>query len=146
MGSIGLGEVIILLIPIVIIVYFILVRPFVNRKISQKEIIMPHGNFEFKGKGLGFWWLMIWTGFLTIITIGLFWPWAYSAQQRWLTEHTYIDGKQLVFKGTGIGLFGTWLLVVFLSIITLGIYAPWGYCRIKRWQVNNQYFADDGDI
>ena len=107
---------------------------------------MAHGEFEFKGKGLSYLWLMIWTSVLTVITFSIFWPWAYSAQQRWIAERSYIDGKQLMFKGTGIGLFGTWLLVLFLSIITIGIYAPWGYCRIKRWQFNNLYFADEGDV
>lgn len=107
---------------------------------------MAVGNFEFKGKGMSFWWLMIWTNVLTIITFSLFWPWAYAAQQRWIAEHTYINGKQLMFKGSGIGIFGTYLLVVFLTAITIGIYAPWGYCRIKRWQVNNLYFAEEGDI
>lgn len=107
---------------------------------------MARGNFEFKGTGLSFLWLVIWTGILIIITIGIAWPWAYTAQQKWLAEHTYIDGNQLTFSGTGLGIFGTWLLVVFLSIITLGIYFPWGYCKIRRWQTNNLYFADEGDI
>ena len=107
---------------------------------------MAHGDFRFEGKGLSYLWLSIWTGLLTTITLSLFWPWAYSAKQRWLAKNTFIDGKQLVFKGTGAGIFGTWLLVVLLSLITLGIYLPWGYCRIKRWQINNLYFADPGDI
>ena len=107
---------------------------------------MPHGTFDFKGTGLNYLWLAIWTGILTVLTLGLAWPWSYTAKQKWLAAHTYIDGSQLTFNGTGMGFFGTWLLVVFLSIITLGIYFPWGYCRIKRWQTNNLYFADEGDI
>ena len=107
---------------------------------------MAHGKFEFKGTGLGFLWLAVWTSVLTIITIGIFWPWAYSAIQRWIAEQTFIDGRQLCFKGTGVGFFGTWLLIVFLTIITLGIYAPWGYCRMKRWETSNLYFADAGDV
>jgi len=85
---------------------------------------MAHGTFEFRGTGLSYLWLLIWIGILTIITLGLAWPWAYAAQQRWIAEHTYIDNNQLTFKGSGLGIFGTWLLVVFLSIITLGIYLP----------------------
>ena len=107
---------------------------------------MAHGNFEFKGTGASYFWLLIWTNILTAITLGLYFPWAYCANQRWIAERTFIDGKQLTFKGTGGSFFGTWLLIAFLSIITLGIYAPWGYCRLKRWQINNLYFADEGDI
>ncbi len=107
---------------------------------------MAHGEFRFKGKGLSYFWLGLWTSVLTAVTLGLFWPWASTAQTRWMAEHTAIDGKQLTFKGSGAGFFGTWLLVAFLSIITLGLYMPWGFCRILRWQVNNLYFADAGDV
>ena len=64
---------------------------------------MAHGSFEFRGGGFGYLWLMIWTYILTILTLGIFWPWAYSARQRWISTHTFIDGNQLIFKGTGIG-------------------------------------------
>lgn len=107
---------------------------------------MAHGKFEFKGKGLSYLWLSIWTGLLTMITLGLLWPVAYAAQQRWIATNTLIDDKQLVFKGSGLGIFVVWLKIVLFSILTLGIYAPWGWCNIKRWQVNNLYFADPGDI
>lgn len=107
---------------------------------------MAHGKFEFTGKGLGYLFLVIWTGLLTVMTLGLFWPWSYAAKQKWIAAHTSIDGKQLVFKGSGIGIFTTWLLIFILSVITIGLYAPWGYCRIKRWQTNNLYFADSGEV
>ncbi|HRY59925.1 MAG TPA: DUF898 family protein [Patescibacteria group bacterium] len=107
---------------------------------------MAHGKFEFKGDGISFLWLCIWTGFLCFITIGIYSPWAYCEIEKWKAKNTYIDGKQLVFKGTGGGIFGTWLLIFFLSFITLGIYMPWGMCRIIRWKTNNLYYADTGDV
>ena len=107
---------------------------------------MAHGKFEFKGTGGSYLWLYIWTAVLTIITAGIFSPWAYSAQQRWISKNTWIDDKQLVFKGTDAGIFGTFLLSILLTLITAGIYAPWGYARLKRWQTNNLYFADPGDV
>ena len=107
---------------------------------------MASGTFEFRGTGLSFFWLMVWTYVLTVITFGLFWPWAYTAQQKWIAENSFIDGKQLVFKGTGLGFFGTWLVIMIFIIITFGIYTPWAFCRIKRWQFNNLFFADAGDL
>ncbi|MDI6891237.1 MAG: DUF898 family protein [Thermodesulfovibrionales bacterium] len=107
---------------------------------------MAHGKFEFRGTGLGFIWLFIWTMGLIIFTVGIFAPWAVAAQMRWLTAHTSIDGKQLCFKGSGAGFFANWLLIFFLSIITLFIYLPWGIIRYIRWIVNNTYFADPGDV
>ena len=89
---------------------------------------------------------MIWTSFVTAITIGIFYPWAIAATERWKAKNTFIDGQQLVFRGSGGGLIGNWIVIILLSIITVGIYAPWGYCRIQRWISNNRYFADPGDI
>ena len=97
--------------------------------------------FEFRGSGFGYIWLLLWTTIVSILTFGLFFPWAYSAQQRWIASNTYIDGRQLVFNGSGLGFLGTWLLILILSAITLGIYIPWAYCRIKRWEIENTHFA-----
>jgi uncharacterized membrane protein YjgN (DUF898 family)/ribosomal protein L40E len=107
---------------------------------------MAHGKFEFIGKGSQYLWLLIWTTVLTILTVGIFGPWAIAAQIRWLVSHIKIDGKQLCFKGSGGGYFANWLLMMFLTIITLGIYLPWGIVRLVRWIVSNTYFADPGDV
>jgi uncharacterized membrane protein YjgN (DUF898 family) len=107
---------------------------------------MAYGKFDFKGTGLSYLWLFIWTAFLTVITFGLYTPWAASAALRWGCANTYIDGKRLCFKGSGAGYFANWLLIIVLTIITLGIYAPWGAVRFYRWITNNTYFADQGDI
>ena len=107
---------------------------------------MASGNFEFKGRGLSYLWLYIWTGLLTAVTLGLLWPVAYAAQQRWIAANTFIDGKQLVFMGTGLGIFVVWLKILILSLLTLGVYAAWGWCTIKRWQTNNLYFSGSGDV
>ncbi len=93
--------------------------------------------FEFRGSGLGYIWLMVWTILLSILTGGLFFPWAYSAQLRWISSNTYLHGRPLKFVGTGLGFFFQWLLILVLTFITLGIYAPWGYCRLKRWELEN---------
>lgn len=97
--------------------------------------------FEFRGSGFGYIWLLVWTTVVSILTFGLFFPWAYSAQQRWIASNTYINGRQLVFNGSGLGFLGTWLLIMILSAITLGLYIPWAYCRMKRWEVENTTFA-----
>jgi len=107
---------------------------------------MAHGKFEFRGKGGSFFWLFIWTTFLTIITLGIFFPWSIVAQLKWLAANIFIDGKRLCFKGTGGGYVANWILIMVFSIITLGIYIPWGLVRIYRWVLSNTYFADSGDI
>ena len=54
---------------------------------------MNRGVFEFRGSGFGYIWLLAWTLFLSVITGGLFFPWAYSAQQRWIASNTYLNGQ-----------------------------------------------------
>ncbi len=61
---------------------------------------MNQGRFEFRGTGFNCLWLFLWTWLLTLLTFGLFFPWAYSAQQRWISEHTFVDQHQLAFHGT----------------------------------------------
>ena len=39
---------------------------------------MNQGRFDFRGTGLSCLWLFLWTWVLTLLTFGLFFPWAYS--------------------------------------------------------------------
>lgn len=102
---------------------------------------MHHGGFEFKGSGGSYFWLVLWTSVITVITASIAYPWTLTARERYKARYTYVDGRQLVFVGTGFGLLGTWVLIVVLSIITVGIYLPWGACRLQRWRTNNLQFA-----
>ncbi len=97
--------------------------------------------FEFRGSGFGYFWLMLWTSVLTLLTGGLYFPWAYAAQQRWIAANTFVNGRQLIFTGTGIGFFLQWLVIMLLTFITCGLYAPWAYCRLKKWETDNTDFA-----
>ncbi len=109
------------------------------------EVGMSYGSFDFRGKGGSYFWLIIWTTVLNVMTLSLFYPWAACAIEKWKAKHTYVDNNQLVFTGSGAGFFGTWLLIIILTIITIGLYAPWGACRLQRWKTNNLYFASPGD-
>jgi len=100
-------------------------------------------KFEFRGSGFGYIWLLIWTSIISVITLGLFFPWAYSAQQRWIASNTYIGGRQLAFAGTGFGFLWQWLLILVLTTVTFGLFIPWGYCMFKRWETENTMFADE---
>lgn len=102
---------------------------------------MEQANFEFNGTGLGYIWIFIWTTVLTVVTFGIFFPWAASAAMRWYVGNTTLNGEKLVFQGTGPGFFVNWLIILVLSTVTLGLYAPWGACRIYRWMINNVHIA-----
>ena len=78
---------------------------------------------------------------LTVITLGLAYPWAMCMRERWIASHTYIDGKQLVFDGTGMQLIGNYIKWLILTVITLGIYAFWLTIKLKQWKVKHTHFA-----
>ena len=81
-------------------------------------------------------------GFLvTVVTVGICYPFALVLMQRWKAKHTYIDGQQLVFTGSAVGLFGHWIKWFLLSVITLGIYLFWVAPRLQRWITVNTEFA-----
>ncbi|MDY0276713.1 MAG: DUF898 family protein [Acholeplasma sp.] len=98
-------------------------------------------NSKFTGGLLGLIGIAILSGIIVLFTLGICLPYAVVIRQRWIAEHTYIEGKQLKFVGTGISLFGQWIKWLLLCIITLGIYSLWVNIKMKQWVVQNTCFA-----
>jgi uncharacterized membrane protein YjgN (DUF898 family) len=78
---------------------------------------------------------------ITVLTLGICFPFALVLLERWRCKHAFIDGQQLVFTGSGWGLFGLWLKWLLLIVVTLGIYLLWVGPRIARWKWENTGFA-----
>lgn len=82
-------------------------------------------------------------GFLvTILSLGICYPWALCMVYNWETKHTVINGKRLSFDGKAVQLFGNWIKWLLLTIITLGIYLFWVGISLKKWKTKHTYFAD----
>jgi len=84
-----------------------------------------------------------WTilGFLlTILTLGICYPWAVCMMYGWEINHTVVGGRRLKFNGKAIGLFLLWIKWLLLIIITLGIYSFWVFISLKKWKVKNTTF------
>ncbi len=80
-------------------------------------------------------------GFLiTVLTLGIAYPWAVCMVYGWEINHTVIEGRRLRFTGSAIGLFGNWIKWLLLTIITLGIYGFWVQIAIQKWKVRNTEF------
>lgn len=77
---------------------------------------------------------------LTILTLGLGFPWAMCMKKAWEVEHTVVDGRRLTFDGNGAQLFGNYIKWVLLTIITLGIYGLWLEIKMKKWIVKHTHF------
>jgi uncharacterized membrane protein YjgN (DUF898 family) len=92
------------------------------------------GRFHFDG-GAGTYLGTGILGFLiTVLTLGICYPFAMVLRERWRAKHSYIDGQPLTFTGSATGLFGNWIKWLLLSVITLGIYLFWVGPRIVRWK------------
>ena len=76
---------------------------------------------------------------LTLITLGLAYPWAVCIKESWIANHTILDGRQVYFDGTGGQLFGNYLKWFLLTIITLGIYGFWLHINMKKWIVKHTH-------
>ncbi len=79
---------------------------------------------------------------VTLLTLGICFPWSYTMIYRWEAEHTVINGHRMKFDGTAVQLFGMWIKWFLLSIITLGIYGFWVSISLKKWRVAHTRFVN----
>lgn len=127
-----------------------------------------HRKFSFTGQGsryFGIWAVNI---VLTILSLGLYYPWAKAAIRKYLWNETSLEGDRFVFHGTGkemfrgfiiaygliaimIGItaiFPLGILLLYLGMIILGpiaIFGAWRY-RLSRTSWRGIYFSFRGDI
>ena len=80
---------------------------------------------------------------ITAFTFGLAAPWAVCMYQRWLTNHTIVDGKQLHFDGTGMQLFGNYIKWFLLTLVTFGIYGFWLTIKMQQWIVSHTHIIGE---
>ena len=98
-------------------------------------------RFTFDGRAASYFGTAVLGLLITVLTLGICYPFALVLIERWRCAHTYIDGQQLVFTGSAVGLFGLWIKWLFLSIITVGIYLFWVAPRVQAWKTVNTGFA-----
>lgn len=98
-------------------------------------------KFSFDGGAATYVGTQIAAFFITVLTLGIMYPYALVLKERWRCKHSFIDGRALQFNGRAIGLFGHWVKWFFLTIITLGIYYFWVAPRLQKWIWENTAFA-----
>lgn len=77
---------------------------------------------------------------LTVITLGIAFPWALCLKEQWRCHHTMIGGRRLKFTGSGLSLIGLWIKWFLLLIVTLGIYSFWIVPSLNKWIVEHTQF------
>lgn len=78
---------------------------------------------------------------VTVLTLGICYPWALCKQYGWRIRHTVVEGRRLAFDGKATQLIGKWLLWLLLCIVTLGIYSLWVGIALEKWRVKHTHFA-----
>lgn len=110
---------------------------------SQSITVNGRGDvaaFHFDGGAGTFLGTAILAFLVTVVTLGICYPFALVLFERWKAKHTYVEGRRLVFTGTGLGLFGNWLKWLFLIVVTLGIYSFWVIPRLTKWRTEHLAF------
>ena len=79
---------------------------------------------------------------ITVLTLGICYPWAICMVYRWEAKHTVINGNRLKFTGTALQLWGNWIKWLLLTIVTIGIYGFWLSIKLKKWKTKHTEFAD----
>ena len=80
---------------------------------------------------------------VTVITLGICFPWAFCMVYRWEANHTVINGRRLTFDGTATQLFGNWIKWLLLCLITFGIYSFWLFIALKKWKAKHTHFENN---
>ena len=126
-----------LLFFVVIAAIIVIITVAVHKKLEKSQSIQ---SSYFDGGLLTYiGWIIL--GFLvTVVTLGICFPWALCMVYGWKINHTVIEGKRLRFNGSALSLFGHWLLWLLLTIITLGIYSFWVFIALEKWKVRNTSF------
>ncbi|MGK9173764.1 DUF898 family protein [Yokenella regensburgei] len=84
-------------------------------------------SFIFHGKGLDYFLISLVNIFLSLITIGIYMPWAMVRSRRYLYENLELNGARFGYHAKGSALFLSWLLmaiILFIVVFVAGLLHP----------------------
>ena len=79
-------------------------------------------QLEFFGKGSDYFSIIIVNWLLTIVTLGLYYPWARAKNLRFMYGNTSLNNERFHFAGTGKEMFRGFIFVILFYFAVLGIY------------------------
>jgi uncharacterized membrane protein YjgN (DUF898 family) len=103
--------------------------------------VATRSRFDFDGGAATYVGTALLAVLVTVLTLGICYPFAVVLRQRWRAKHSMIDGRRLEFTGSAAGIFGRWLWWLFLIVVTLGIYSFWVVPRMEKWKWEKTTFA-----
>jgi uncharacterized membrane protein YjgN (DUF898 family) len=103
-------------------------------------------RFTFTGDAAGFLGLGIINFLLTVITLGIYVPWAVVNYNKWRCRNTFLNGSNFVFEGEGSHLLGKFIIWYLLTIITCGIYWIWASVELEKWTQEHTAYAGETGV
>ncbi len=90
-------------------------------------------RFSFRGPARGFVRLFARDSLLTLLTLGLYYPWFALRRHAFLVSHSYFGTEPFRFDGRGLDLFRVYARLGLLGPPTLGLYWFWFQARRQRY-------------
>ncbi|GIW52414.1 MAG: hypothetical protein KatS3mg081_1769 [Gemmatimonadales bacterium] len=78
---------------------------------------------------------------LTVVTLGLYYPFFHVQVRRFLVDHSYFGNRPFSFDGDGRDIFGRHLLALLLFVPTLGFYWFWYTAFRNRYYWSHTSFG-----
>lgn len=148
-----------------------------NLGITSNQGPQSETGFErlrFFGQGSTYFGIVALNVVLTLITLGLYYPWAKAAYRKYIWNESEFKGSRFVFNGTGkemfkgfliayallLGLYGAIVMTAFVSygwiffvlfyilmlvLIPFAVYGAWRY-RVSRTSWRGIFFSFDGNF
>lgn len=89
-----------------------------NQDVATKQ----NYRLEFFGKGSEYFSIMIVNWLLTLVTVGLYYPWARAKSLRYIHGQTALNNERFHFSGTGNEMFKGFIKLILFYIVMLGIF------------------------
>ncbi len=94
------------------------------------------------GASISFFFFNLLCGILTVITLGIAYPFIVVMKEKYLAKRTYTTGHRNMFDGNGFQLIGKYILWLFLTVITFGIYSIFLITKLIAWKTAHTHFFD----
>ncbi len=95
---------------------------------EDNEQLQGNGLFNFFGEGSKFFGIVVINFLLTLITLGLYYPWAKARTRQYLWSETEFEGSPFTFHGTGREMFRGFIIAygILVAMVLLSAVIPFG--------------------
>ncbi|MFY8033255.1 MAG: YjgN family protein [Flexibacteraceae bacterium] len=89
---------------------------------TQKLLVRKRYLLEFEGRGNDYFFIAFRGYVLTVLTLGLYYPWARVQRTRYILNNLWLDGSPFVFEATGEEVFRGFIKVYAILAVLGGLY------------------------